>query len=254
MGFVPKGELPLPWGEPANGYLSRGVAIANRGQGYVRARPGDSTRYATPTLAALLVETGAQLHAAHPGSLPLVIGDAAGPNGGKHPRHRSHRTGRDVDLGFFVTTPEGKPIRTTARFDELGVGHSGGKVVLFDVAKNWALVKAMLASRAAIVQWIFCSEGVKALLLAHAHAVETDPDLLRRAALVLHQPKNAASHDDHFHVRVYCTEDERSRGCIDGAPAWPWVIPIDEKWWTTRDDTDDELLRAMTGTELEIRK
>ena len=35
--------------------------------------------------------------------------------------------------------------------------------------------------------------------------------------------KGAAAHDDHFHVRVYCSEHERLQGCLNNGSIHPWV-------------------------------
>ena len=36
----------------------------------------------------------------------------------------------------------------------------------------------------------------------------------------MHQPGGAPPHDDHFHVRVYCSRTDRFHGCEDGGPVW----------------------------------
>jgi penicillin-insensitive murein endopeptidase len=38
--------------------------------------------------------------------------------------------------------------------------------------------------------------------------------LLERAESVLHQPTDSRPHDDHFHLRIRCTPEERSAGCV----------------------------------------
>ena len=38
---------------------------------------------------------------------------------------------------------------------------------------------------------------------------------ISRASEVLHQPSDAPPHDDHFHLRIRCTADERKADCVD---------------------------------------
>ena len=54
-------------------------------------------------------------------------------------------------------------------------------------------------------------------------AIFLRPDMESRSFLgvrpivrrVLHQPSDAPPHDDHFHVRIRCTQGERDEGCVD---------------------------------------
>ncbi len=102
-------------------------------------------------------------------------------------------------------------------------GPGSGSLFFFDDARNWHLVRSLLTDSHADIVWVFCSRGVKARLLAYGAAHETDPSVLFRAAWVLHQPGHADAHDDHFHVRVACTAEERAEGCRDLGPLWPWL-------------------------------
>jgi penicillin-insensitive murein endopeptidase len=97
------------------------------------------------------------------------------------------------------------------------------------------------------VQWIFVSAGVKARLLRYAMAEERDPRAIMRAAYALHQPTNASPHDDHFHVRVYCTPRELAGGCVNTGPMWPWLRYAIEKPPAIAGDAldDDALVREL---------
>ena len=44
-----------------------------------------------------------EVEGAFPGARPLRIGDLSSPMGGRHSRHRSHRSGRDVDILYYLT-------------------------------------------------------------------------------------------------------------------------------------------------------
>lgn len=211
-------------GLPHDGYLRGGEALPDRGVGFVRARPGEDTRYGTSRLVASLVRAAAQVAAAHPGTPPLRVGDLGARDGGAHPRHASHRAGRDVDLAFFLTDVVGTPIPSrAASFDRHGVAEADGALVRFDAARNWSLVRALLTDPTVDVAYIFCSHGVRAMLLRYAALHEPSAEVLSRARHVLHQPSQARSHDDHFHVRIACTADERALACRDGSPTWAFL-------------------------------
>jgi len=236
-------------GTPNSGWLERGESIAERGEGFVRSRPGDSTRFGHRRLVRAIELASANVARRFPGGAPLRVGDLAGEGGGDHERHASHRTGRDVDLAFFVTDLEGRSISAgAAAFDRHGVARdSNGTLVRFDVARNWELVRSFLLDDSAAVQWVFCSYGVKALLLRHARRIETNEDVLVRAAAVLHQPTNGRSHNDHFHVRITCDARDRALGCRDFGPRWAWTRrAIDEADPAPVAD-DDAVLTFLRG-------
>lgn len=228
FGLTPMPDGPTSLGTTSDGWLDEGVPLADEGHGFVRARRGESTRFGVPRLVAALERAAASVETSFGAGSPLLIGDIGAPWGGHHLRHRSHRAGRDVDILFFLQDGEGLPIASRShafsRFgfadDEELPGH-----VYFDDARNWALVRALLTDPEIEVQWIFCSRGVKARLLSWAMLNEEDDDLLVHAAYVLQQPENALPHDDHFHLRIYCSSDERAAGCIDVGPRWPWLRP-----------------------------
>ncbi len=243
-------------GSANRGWLAHGQALPERGVGFVRARVGDDTRYGTPALLSALMHAAAHVEHESPGGAPLAIGDLSARDGGDHDRHGSHRTGRDVDVLFYLVDAAGSSVRGSGFyvFDERGVSQLGGSVTTttlpeiayFDTARNWSLVRALLTDVDALVQWIFCAAGIKARLLAYASAHEPDASLLTRAAYVLHQPSSGNPHADHFHIRIACTARERALGCVDPGPIWPWLRNEHEKpsWELTRLD-DATLLSAL---------
>lgn len=214
------------WGT-SSGWLHRGASLPDRGVGFERARPGEDTRFGVPRLVEALMAAAAQIDASFPGGFPLRIGDVGAPRGGRHARHRSHRAGRDVDILYYLTDATGRSVAPRGRvaFSRFGLAADPetNEIVVFDEARNWALVRALLSNPEIDVQWIFCSRGVKSRLLRYALVHEPDAALLSRANYVLAQPMNALPHDDHFHVRVLCSALEARAGCIDVAPIWPWL-------------------------------
>jgi penicillin-insensitive murein endopeptidase len=249
------GLAPLPDGVTSLGSANRGALLAGQelpqsGPGFERANPGDDTRYAAPLLLSALMRAARSVADVYPGTHPLRVGDLSARWGGDHSRHGSHRSGRDADILFYLLDEHGRSIPGSGffAFDERGVGQYQGRIVFFDTARNWQLVRALLADERALVQWIFCADGIKARLLAYAAVHERDPRVLLRAAYVLHQPSSGNPHPDHFHVRISCSADERARGCVDDGPVWPWWRNDHEKpRWDGPGNDDQTLLTALVG-------
>jgi penicillin-insensitive murein endopeptidase len=247
---VPPPGGPYSFGTTNDGGIRDGVPLPDRGEGFVRARPGEVTRFGTPTLVAALERAAAEVMHHFPGSAPLRVGDLASPGGGRHPRHGSHRSGRDVDVLFYMTDPSGRSRegRGWLAYNRFGFAVEGerpdggprGALFLFDAERNWHFVRTLLLDEEAAVQWLFVSRGVKARLLRYAIDHEPDPRVLARAAFVLHQPAHAAPHDDHFHVRVLCTPRELAHGCRQRGPIWPWLRAEREKPEVVAGDTLDD--------------
>ena len=50
-------------------------------------------------------------------------------------------------------------------------------------------------------------------------------ELIEHAEAILKQPGDTLPHDDHLHLRIYCSPTDRSLGCKDGGPL---------RWWRKR--------------------
>ncbi len=234
VGFVPYADGTVSFGDTAEGILVRGESMPDEGFGFVRARPGEETRFGTPRMLTLIRRGAESVARTFPGTAPLRVGDIAAPTGGRHTRHGSHRTGRDVDLVFYITDLEGRSVRGMSwlGFDRFGVsretrvpggGAGSNETFFFDDARNWHLVRTLVLDEEIQVQWIFCSRGVKARLLDYAAAIEPNPEAILRASMLLHQPSTGSPHHDHFHVRIACSPEERAAGCRDRGPIWTWI-------------------------------
>ena len=162
----------------------------------------------------------------------LGVADLSVAGGGGSRWHRSHESGRDVDLLFYTVDDRGRslpPPDDMVAFDETGRPKppAAGSYEdalwserRFDPAANWALIEALLLDPAIRVQRIFVSDGLKVLLLDHARQHGRPMWLQRYAELILLQPGDSHPHDDHFHVRIYCPRSDRYRGCEDTGPVW----------------------------------
>lgn len=148
----------------------------------------------------------------------LYVGDLSKRGGGRLGSHRSHRSGRDVDISFYFLDEDGAqvPARHFVRFDANGVGTPGWsrEEVRFDAARNWALLAAMIDYEGARLQYVFVSPRLQPLLLEEAARQGASPELIARATQLMSH--FAGGHDNHFHVRIHCPSNDSE--CIDNEP------------------------------------
>ena len=233
-------------GLPHAGFLVGGRELPPTGRGY-RWKSKEDHHWGVPRLVGLLEEAAAHVDDARPGSRPLHVGDLSAKGGGAlMPKHRSHRSGRDVDLLFYLTTLEGVPIPNDGfvKIGADGLGVSGaGRFVRFDVDRQWLLVRSLVASKQAHVQWLFISRPLEALLVEHALALGEPAELVQKAQTVMQQPGDSLPHDDHIHLRVACEAEDFTHGCDGGGPSWAWLPRPPKKV----EAPARELLEALLG-------
>ncbi|MGE0402985.1 MAG: hypothetical protein AB7T06_40135, partial [Kofleriaceae bacterium] len=133
-----------------------------------------------------------------------------------------HQSGRDVDLVYFMRDAQGKPMEADAMrvFDDNGLARDGSGITI-DIPRTWELVRSLITAREAYVQWVFMYQPIANKLLEHAMAKGESDFVIARAQLVMKQPGDSARHDDHIHVRVYCSDRDRAYGCVDIGPMQP---------------------------------
>ena len=186
-------------GKPWHGRLHGGVRLP-QGKGYLIRRP--LRTWGTPETVATVRNVLGLVRAAHTGLHVLAIGDLSQKGGGRITEHRSHQSGRDIDIGFFYTTPPpGYP-------ESFAVGTADN----LDRAATWDLLTAFArtADDPDGVEAIFLDYGVQGLLYDWAKAKGVDERYLDRlfqypeghggTGLVRHEPH----HNDHMHVRFRC--------------------------------------------------
>jgi murein endopeptidase len=145
--------------------------------------------------------------ASFPKAHTLAIGDLSAEHGGWISEHSSHRSGRDIDLGFFYKR---RPAEYPASFVRATDDN-------LDRAATWALLANLLASGGEDggVQTIFLDYDVQGRLYKWAKASGVKAQLLGRifqyphgrgsaAGLVRHEP----NHADHLHVRFRCAKTD----------------------------------------------
>ena len=208
-------------GKPSHGGLIDGVRLPDDGEGFTtravwKAR---GNRYGTDELVDLITGVGRRL-ATQVKDVKLVVADLSSDRGGaSYLWHRSHQNGRDVDLVYFMRDKDGKPFEADAMhvFDARGRARDGSGLTV-DVPRTWLLVRELVMAPEAPVQFIFMYEPIAWMLIEHAQKIGEPPAVIARARRALKQPGDSARHDDHLHVRVYCTDHDREFGCVDLGP------------------------------------
>ena len=129
-------SLRYPW----DGQLSRGLRLPE--SEYVRyvGEYAPAGRFFGTWELVQLLERGARRVAFRLPGARLSVGELSRPGGGRVDGHRSHESGRDVDVGFYVTNTDGKPIYSYAfaDFDARGRGVAPNQYLRFDDARNWS--------------------------------------------------------------------------------------------------------------------
>jgi penicillin-insensitive murein DD-endopeptidase len=166
--------------------------------------------YGHPALVLMLNRTAKQISRQSPGSV-LLVGDLSNEFGGPLYGHKSHQSGRDADVGFFVIDREGNAqnSRSLLRFDKQGLARDGSGV-RFDDYRNWLLVQLWLKDSRANLEHVFVASHLRKRLLDFARERPIFRPYVQAASKFLRQPTNGLPHDDHFHIRIACPESQRA--------------------------------------------
>jgi len=212
----------VSYGSGNKGALHTGVKLPLVGDGYW-VPPRWKQRgniYGTDELVSLVVRVGRRMQRETPGIAPFGVADLSPAAGGPSRFHRSHQSGRDVDVLFYYIDESGVPL-TSSWMKRVGEDGATADGLRFDVERNWALVKSLIEDSTVEVQYIFVYEPLRDMLLEHAIATDEPNGTVELASYLLHQPGDSAPHDDHFHVRIYCAPSDRPLGCSDrGVLRW----------------------------------
>jgi penicillin-insensitive murein endopeptidase len=220
LGVVTDGTS-ISVGKPNAGRIVDGVRLPDRGEGFFtrevwRVR---GQRFGTDELVDLITGVSRRVTPMNDG-VRIVIADLSGRGGGAaHTWHRSHQNGRDVDILYYVRDASGKSVEPDAmRVVGADLVAKDGSGITIDVPKTWVLVRELITAPEAPVQWVFMYQPVVEALLAHAEKIGEPAALIERARKACKQPGDSAPHNDHMHVRVYCSAQDRMMGCVDVGP------------------------------------
>ena len=148
-------------GTHADGTLRHPIALPLDGDGYTIPRPWRSRRanYGTEELVGAVVRAAREVERSDPGGV-AAIGDLSRRGGGDSAEHKSHQSGRDVDVFFYGVDRDGRPLRpgdamlhfapdgrATRWSPPHGVRAPAAAVpaARFDAQRNWAFVRALLS-------------------------------------------------------------------------------------------------------------
>jgi len=185
-------------GRPSDGFLVDGKQL--------RSFPGARVRnpdrcWGTPESVDLLVEAVIETQNQFPGTADLLIGDFSRKNGGYLYPHKSHQSGRDVDLTIY------KKSNTAERFFQTATPRN------MDVDRVWFLLETLLLTDR--VRYVFLDYQLQETLYEYAKWGYSQERLAlwfqyprgkrSRAGIIRHVP----GHKDHIHIRFKCPETHR---------------------------------------------
>jgi len=151
--------------------------------------------FGTRKTIALLERAIGQYKGQHRGSPKVLVGDISRKGGGAFSPHVSHKSGRDIDLGYVLRGAHAKRTR-----------FGGVNRDTLDVARTWSLIKAFIDTREVV--YVFVDYRIQKQLYEHAKAKGMSQQKLdelfqyphgrgRAHGIIRHWP----SHRHHFHVR-----------------------------------------------------
>lgn len=219
---LPRGSASL--GMTNSGRLIAGVEMPLKGRGFA-VFPGfvkRQTRWGTAEMIATLKTAAAAVRTEFPKSV-LGIGNISKEGGGQTGHSVSHKSGRDADIAMFAYNKRGRRINLMNFIKFREDGWDAKRRYRFDAERNFALVKALVQNPKAPIQFIFCARWLKKRMMEVADKRGVNPELRRRLDEVLRMPSDSNPHQDHFHVRVYCSVQDRLHGCLERGPIRDWV-------------------------------
>lgn len=193
----------LSVGHPHAGYLFNAVRMPS-GEEWVVAAPDQA--WGTEETVRALIHCIRRVHQQFPGSPRAIVGAISARHGGPLPPHKSHRTGRDADVYYYLKE-RGKDWYVRATADNL------------DRARTWALVRAVVTETD--VEYLLIDRSVQVLLEEYALGIGEDAEWIgdlfhgdgrARRPLIKHIP----GHTGHMHLRFFNpVAQERGRRAYD---------------------------------------
>ncbi len=198
-------EVPLPVtkndtrsvGTPNAGKLVAGEQMPP-GPGYIVRNP--ALAYATSETITSIIKCVAHVQRRFSGTHDMVVGHLSKKGGGKLFPHKSHQSGRDVDLSyyhasiepekFFVATQDNLDVTRTASFVQCLVDSGQVKYIFIDTYIQKILYKH------------FDKKGATAEFLTTVFQYPAEEG--KQLGIIRHEK----GHDDHMHVRFACMPDD----------------------------------------------
>lgn len=189
-------ELPcLSCGSPNRGRLVNGIKMQSE-EG-IRVRNEERT-WGTPETIAAIRFAVAKVHQEFPGTPDILVGDISRENGGCLGTHKSHQSGRDVDLSYYPSDGSDRQFFFNANEKNM------------DVARTWKLVEGLMEGDK--TQYIFIDRSVQKVLYKYVRdELKLPEDELQSIFGAVSKSKSAKirharGHKNHIHVRFHSPE------------------------------------------------
>lgn len=187
-------------GLPADGRLVNGEHLG-KGFGYRLRFPNGA--YGMPKVNQMLRKCSAHVAKRFRGTAKILVGDISKPAGGAFPPHSSHQSGRDADLGYYLSgNKQNKTLHRVGAYQ-------------LDYAKNWAMLRCLLRTNQVVRVYMDTHIQKGYVAFMRKYKLASDATLVRlfgavsdtpRLSLIRHSP----GHDTHLHIRFACeTHDKR---------------------------------------------
>ncbi len=217
LGLSDHGSVSV--GAVASGRLFNGAMLPFLGDHHVVLHEQSlrRTNFGTLELVELLEVAAAAVANDFPGAI-MTVGNISRQGGGAIPWSISHRVGRDVDIAFYLLGDDGEQVVlpnmvALAAPDATAVYE--GINVHFDVARNWALLHYLLTSNKVRIQYVFVADYLLDAMFDLAQREGVSKARLDGWREIVRQPRGTLPHDDHFHVRILCSDEDVAEGCRD---------------------------------------
>lgn len=178
----------------------------------------------------------------YPGSYPLLIGDISFRPGRRIQPHRSHQSGRDIDIAY----PNIKPPASTRRFKT-----TTRKTI--DSEKALWLLKAFVDS--GYVEYIFMDRGLQKVVREEALRQGAPEEWVQSVFHYRGHPhaliRHSSGHRNHFHVRFRCwLHDRTCRDTFDRKGVFARRFEVDEEEYETEEDVSSIVFAAEEADEI----
>ena len=182
------------------GCISGAVSVPENGTGYQMMRLSRKRSFGHPDLKQFIERLGQTAVSRNLGA--LLIGDLGQPRGGPTlSGHRSHQTGLDVDIWFLLSK------------------QAASRTLALNERETWSAPSVLAAQSDAIdhTQWSQANEKVleSAALMPEVDRIFVNPSVKRELCSRylgqswLRKIRPWWKHDDHFHVRLKCPNNNK---------------------------------------------
>tara|TARA_B100001093_G_scaffold519150_1_gene606825 strand:+ start:6148 stop:7302 length:1155 start_codon:yes stop_codon:yes gene_type:complete len=180
-------------GKPNRGWLAYPVRLETSD----RLTSRRHKNFGTQEMVQAIIDAVDAVHAEHPNTPILPVGNLSREHGGRFPPHKSHQSGRDADIGYYLSE-----------------GHSPTRLKLartrtLDVPRTWTFIESLVADKK--VEYIFSDRRLMRLLYRYALNVKKIPK--ERLHTIFQAPggrpkimRHLKGHADHLHVRFYAPD------------------------------------------------